>query len=295
MNEETSMNQSKELIQQEARFFSDQDNQLTRSVAWTSISYFQKKIMEAFDLKADAKAILLGRKNISGLTLACGDMRGEYNFLKSLGVQHIDAYDISEGQREKFYQNNYDGAVEVNYKIEDVNNVSLPETQYDVVYVQQAYHHLENVYGVAEQISKSLKDDGIFVVIDYIGEPFLQRTKKQEEYASKIWSILPSRLRTNHQGKVLEKIHIPLQSSLSPYEAVNSDKILSAFEQSFVCIKELKYGGVVFPIFNGFSQNYTISEEDMLFIKTIWETDQFLTLNNVVEPNFIRSIMKAKR
>ncbi|MGB3404533.1 MAG: methyltransferase domain-containing protein [Microcoleaceae cyanobacterium] len=288
------MNQGKKLIQEEAQFFSDQNNQLTRSVAWNSIPYFQKKFLEAFDIKADAKAILSGRKNISGLTLACGDMTGEYKFLTSLGVEHIDAYDISEGQREKFYQN-YDHSVEVNYQIEDVNNVVLPERKYDIVCVQQAYHHLSNVYGVAEEISKSLKDDGIFTVIDYIGAPFLQRTQKQEEYASKIWKILPSRLRKNHKGIVLEKIHIPPKSSLSPYEAINSDEIMSAFQNNFIFIKELKYGGILFPIFNGFSQNYTTSEEDLLFIKTMWETDQFLIKTNAIEPNFIRAIMKPRK
>ncbi len=289
------MNPDQSLIKEEADFFSAQNNQLTRSVAWNSIPYFQKKIMEAFDISSDAKAILSGRKNICGATLACGEMKGEYKFLKSLGVQRIDAYDISEGQREKFYRSIYDNSIEVNYKIEDVNNVNLPERKYDVVYVQQAYHHLENVYGVAQQIRESLKDDGIFVIIDYIGAPFLQRTKKQKEYASRIWKILPNRLRKNHKGIVLNEIHIPPKSSLSPYEAIKSDQIMYAFEKNFVCIKQLKYGGILFPVFNGFSQNYTRSEEDMLFIKSMWETDQFLIQNNMVEPNFIRSIMKPMR
>ncbi len=288
------MNQDPSLIKAEAQFFSNQNNPLTRSIAWTSIPYFQKQIMAAFDISADAKAILSGRQNICAATLACGEMKGEYKFLKSLGVQQIDAYDISEGQREKFYQNIYDHSIEVNYKIEDVNDVTLPQRKYDVVYVQQAYHHLENVYGVAEQIRRSLKEDGIFVLIDYIGPPFLQRTEKQKEYASKIWSILPSRLRTNHKGIVLDKIHIPPKSSLSPYEAINSDKMMSAFEENFICIKDLKYGGILFPIFNGFSQNYINSEEDMLFIKSMWETDQFLIQTNTVEPNFIRAIMKSR-
>jgi hypothetical protein len=35
--------------------------------------------------------------------MACGDMFGEYGFFKGVGVAEVDASDISEGQRAKFF------------------------------------------------------------------------------------------------------------------------------------------------------------------------------------------------
>src|SRR5207302_696069 len=101
--------------------------------------------------------------------------------LKSAGVKEIDAFDISEGQREKFYRNVYDGTVRVNYEICDVNQISLERKRYDVVFILHAYHHIERLEHVADEIRASLKEDGILAIIDYIGANYLQRTPRQRD------------------------------------------------------------------------------------------------------------------
>ena len=166
-------------LQAEAKFFGQANNALMRSVGWGAIPYFQQQIGRDFDIAAPIDALMKDRPNVKALSLACGTMAGEYVYLKHRGATEIDAYDISEGQRDKFYETTYDGEVDVNYQICDVNEIELPADEYDIVFIQHAYHHLVEVEHVARQINKSLKTSGVFVLIDYIGLPFLQRTEKQ--------------------------------------------------------------------------------------------------------------------
>ena len=96
-------------------------------------------------------------------------MTGEFGFLKRMGVAEIDAFDLSVGQRRKFLDNVYDNSIPVNYTIADVNDIELAAGRYDVVYLQHAYHHVERLEHVADQISDTLKPDGTLAIIDYVG------------------------------------------------------------------------------------------------------------------------------
>ena len=95
--------------------------------------------------------------------------------------------------------------------------------------------------------------DGVFVIIDYVGAPFLHRIARQREFCTKIWRQLPERLRVNVHGKVSEDIHIPSRNNLSPFEAIRSDAILPGLHEFFDVRKIFLYGGILFPLLNGFA------------------------------------------
>ncbi|MDA1074823.1 MAG: class I SAM-dependent methyltransferase, partial [Proteobacteria bacterium] len=225
-----------------------------------------------------------------------GDMTGEYDFFAHTAeVTSIDAYDISPGQRKKFFNRlDIDPDIEVNYQIADVNQISLPASTYDVVYIQQAFHHLEAIEHVAKEIHNALKPHGIFVLIDYIGPNQLQRSEKQRRICGEIWSGLPERLRTTAQGLVYDQIHIPKIEALPPFEAVRAEEIMGVLTDTFDVDSLFTYAGILFPLLEGFAQNYTESEEDQQLLAHLWRLDQELIYAGLVEPNFMRTILTRK-
>jgi len=279
-----------EIIGEEARHFGETDNQYNRDVSWGVLPVFWHEVGKRVDIAGTAAEHLRGRDHPVGLTLACGDMHGEYRMLKNAGAKEIDAFDISEGQRDKFFRNVYDGAVRVNYEICDVNQISLDRKRYDVVFVLQAYHHVERLEHVADEIRASLKDDGIFVLIDYVGANFLQRTPRQRDLCGAIWRTMPERYRIARNGRVVNELRIPDKDSLSPYEAIRSEEILSVLESRFETRDAFLYGGILMPLFNGFANNYTDSPDDLMFQKIMWQLDRWLIQTGRIEPNFIRAI-----
>lgn len=279
-------------IQEEAKFFSKQNSELARAVGWKAIPQFHRKIQSSLNLVKEAQEMLPKKSGLKALTLACGDMKSEYQFLSRMGAASIDAFDIAEDKRKDFFEKYHDGSIEVDYQLQDINKLELPVGKYDVVYMQQSYHHIMEVEHLAEQIRKALQPEGIFVLVDYVGPNFLQRSERQLAVARRIWKLLPERLRTHPSGKVVKDVFIPAKETLPPCEAINSESILSALERNFDYQKVHLFGGILFPLFNGFAQNYTDDED--LFLQAMWEMDEVLIENKVVEANFIRAIMTPK-
>ena len=54
------------------------------------------------------------------------------------------------------------------------------------------------------------------------------------------------------------------------------------------------YAGILFPLLEGFAQNYTESEEDQQLLAHLWRLDQELIYAGLVEPNFMRTILTRK-
>ena len=281
--------------EKEQKHFSGKHNDKVRGHAWSAIPYFAKRLRERLDIFSEAAEMLTGRKVVRALTMACGDMKGEYAGFKKLHATSIDAFDISEGQRKRCYEKVYDGGIPLNYEIADVNTIRLERRRYDIVYMQQSLHHITNVEHVLSEICASLKDDGLFLLNDYVGEPFLQRGPKQRELCGRIWSTLPARLRTGPDGTVYEQLFIPRKEALSPFEAIRSDAIVPALETTFEIYKQTTFAGILFPIFNNFAQCYSDSEHDLTLIKLMYELDEVLVENGTVEPSFIRGIYRRKQ
>lgn len=274
----------------EAEFFGRQDNARQRAVAWSAIPYFRQQIHAALDVGRIARQHLAGREAPTALALAAGDMTGEYGFLTGVGAERIHALDISEGQRDKFFAREPDPAVPVEYIIADVNSVVLEPERYDLVYVQQAFHHFEQLEHVADQVNRALKPGGRFVLIDYIGANFLQRTPRQRSFCTGIWRDMPARYRRNWNGTVLDELWIPDKDKLSPYEAIRAEEIMDVLNRTLQPIQVFPHAAILFPLFNGFAQNYTDSEEDQRFIREMWELDRDVVESGEVEPNFVRGV-----
>ena len=120
-------------------------------------------------------------------------MAGEYPMLKSFGVDSIEAYDTAEGMYQKFLEFQPNPEIPVTYHVMDVNEIHLEEGAFDVIYIQHAYHHFERIEHVAEEISKALKPSGVFVITDWIGPNFLQRTPAQLAVMNNLWHHMPAK------------------------------------------------------------------------------------------------------
>ncbi len=110
-----------------------------------------------------------------------------------------------------------------------------------------------------------------------------------------IWQTLPDRLRTDQHRTVCEHLFIPDSRMLSPFEAIRSDAILPALKANFATHAEFLFGGIIFPITNGFAPNYQPGlEGDDTLVRLLWAMDELLVGNGTVEPTFLRGIYLKK-
>jgi len=130
------------------------------------------------------------------LSLGCGTGHLERSLHRLGAFRHCDAYDVAEGsiaianrEAEKA------GIDRIDYHVADINHITLPANHYDSVWIFAALHHIENLEGVCQQISQSLKPNGLLVLQEYIGPSRFQFSARQKELANLCLALLPARYR----------------------------------------------------------------------------------------------------
>lgn len=103
----------------------------------------------------------------------------------------------------------------------DLNFINLKENTYDIIIAKSILHHIINLEHLLCQVNKSLKQGGVFVVLDYIGE------NKQQWKKEKIIFI----------NNILEKYNLKISSGAYdnsvPFESIRSEEISGIIDQIF--------------------------------------------------------------
>jgi 2-polyprenyl-3-methyl-5-hydroxy-6-metoxy-1,4-benzoquinol methylase len=105
-----------------------------------------------------------------GLTLGCGAGRCERDLIARGVCRSFHGIDISEDAVTKARETANEHGLALTYDVADLNFVKLPEKTFDLVVAQTCLHHILFLEHVADQIWRSLKNDGYLWIHDFIGE-----------------------------------------------------------------------------------------------------------------------------
>jgi len=291
--------------QAEATYWAQADLKCMRRSSWCN---FQRlgpmallemtggKTSDANRLIADTMQCA-ARENLRGLVLGCGDMQGEHAaFLNPyLSFAEIDAYDINEQAFDQARAVTRSAGLTVNLKVGDANWLELPADTYHLAVVYHSYHHFARVDWVARQINRSLVPGGVFYLVDYIGPPRLQLTRRQLDHAQLLLEALPADRRRDMHGEIRQVIESVRPDMLSPDEAIASDQILSAVQRHLRVVWQYNWAGLLYPLLEGISFNFDENEPaDCALIDYFFALDRVLCRSGRIEPNFTITLTTKK-
>ncbi len=237
-----------------------------------------------------------------GLSLGCGDGTYERVFVQKEKCNEIDAFDIGMGAIEvaKMAARQYGLEDRIHYQAVDVNSIKLPEKKYGLVLCNMALHHFKDLENVYSEISKSLKEDGLFVFNEFVGPTQFQWTDKQVKVINDILKILPDRYRYQPLCKcykdTFSRPSIKEMNSIDPTEAVRSKDIIPKLENHFSIIERKDYGGTILhtllqDIICNFDEN---SQEDMAILQLIFYIEDVLLREGCIESDHSMVVCKKK-
>jgi len=245
-----------------------------------------------------AKSLKTSRRDgLRGLVLGGGDMMAEHaNFSNPpLEFTEIDVYDINGDAFEKARLVMEQAGLKANFFVGDVNETDLPADTYHQVLVFQAYHHFEQVERIASQINTCLAPGGVFYTIDYIGPCRLQYSDRQLFYAQLLLEALPERCRKEVSGSIRQKVKRVDPATLSPDEAICSDRILPALNSALDVIWQYNWAGLLYPLLEGIAFNFDENDPaDRVLIEYLFNLDRVLCQRGHVEPSFTITIARKK-
>jgi len=213
------------------------------------------------------------RKSGKVLELGCGP--GGLSLELARNGLHVDAIDISgfsiatavKFKEENSYKRKFGT---LNYKIGDLNSISLPENTYDVIFCAGSLHHILKIERLLDEIGKSLKKDGLFLLYDNIGlTKSTVLVRKIIKFLNKIKNYPKDLFNKN----ISHKIKSNNSCTTSPFEAITTERIPILTSKKFDVYKKKECQAFVKTIATNLHKNRSFNRmirlEIVRFFKAI--------------------------
>src|SRR4030042_3644593 len=250
------------------------------------LSYFKDKYL------LDAKPIIA--------SLGCGSGHLERTLIKDFHYKYeaIHGFDINPHLIEFANQEVKKlGLDHVNYFLMDLDKPQLNPTYYDLIIFFHSLHHVENLEKSLKEVKKALKNNGLLLIVDFIGPSRFQWSDKQIEIAQEILDMVPLKLKRNLScaSTVLShktKITRPSSDDIAqgdPSEAVRSEDIMHIVINEFRIIEKKFMGGTLLSLLlHNIAGNFNERDEaDRAIILLMQKIEELVLKESILEPNYI--------
>jgi ubiquinone/menaquinone biosynthesis C-methylase UbiE len=178
-------------------------------------------------------------------------------------------------------------------KICDINRIKLDESTYDVVLVRSSLHHFMELEHIFTEISKSLVDQGQFLVIgESIGRNALRIYPDTRKIVQKIFDMLPNKFKYNHLTKRTDS-SIPADNDHPDhFEAIRSEEIMPLLFEYFKPKEYVVYDAFLSLLLDfRYGPNYDLTIQlDKCLVETITYLDMHYISSSILKPTCLFGI-----
>jgi SAM-dependent methyltransferase len=234
-----------------------------------------------------------------GLTLGCGaGGKGLERGLVREGIcRSLHGIDISEKAIAQARETAKEQNLPLTYEVADLNSVELPEKTFDLVAAQTCLHHILFLERVAEQVWRSLKNDGYLWIHDFIGETQWQYDPKRLSITNRLLAILPEKLRKNKiQNRITSEITRPEPGTLgSPFESIRSSEIIPIFQRWFAIEWKLEFSAFLhFVAPPGTRAAYVENDDTKALFEVLLLLDHLCIEEKILQPSGGQYLMRPR-
>ena len=209
----------------------------------------------------DAIARATGGPFRTTLVLGCGDGRSERSAFEKGLLERVVGVDLSQRALKKAAElSRQAGIPHAEYREADLNDLPDDLGSFHLILAPASLHHVQELEGALDWISRHLDADGIFALGEYVGPSRFQWTAKQIEMTREVLDLIPQPFKLFANGEVKTGAWQPTEQEIidvDPTEAVRSGEILGLVERRFDVIERIDLGGgLLFPLLQGIAHHY---------------------------------------
>jgi ubiquinone/menaquinone biosynthesis C-methylase UbiE len=196
------------------------------------------------------------------------------------------------------------GYKNLKYVVADLNNVALPKNSFDLVIFFHSLHHIENLEGMLQNVKNTLTNDGLILVVDFIGPTRFQWTDRQIQLTQQLLDILPDELKIDLHNPIFretkKEISRPTIDEIirtDPSESVRSGEILNLLCKEFDVLEQKPMGGTLLSLlFDGIAGNFDEQNPFVCaLIRSLQKTEELLITNQVIPPDYIFMVLRRNQ
>jgi 2-polyprenyl-3-methyl-5-hydroxy-6-metoxy-1,4-benzoquinol methylase len=238
-----------------------------------------------------------------GLSLGCGHGWTERDAIRLGLCQTMDALDLSEEALEVARtEARAEGLGDhIAYRQSDLNVVELEPHSYDIVIAAQVLHHVEALEHLLDQVARSLRRGGLFVVQEYVGPARFQWLEKTEVLMNRMLETLPAEYRVNQfNGLAKERLERPSPEEIAasdPSESIRSDEIVATLESRFEVLYRADFGGTLLQfLLADIAANFKEDDpKDVALIDLMSLFEEVLVAERVLPSDFAFFVLSPRR
>ena len=235
------------------------------------------------------------------LSLGCGGGGLERHGAVLNIARGFVAYDVSEGAIElaRSLAKGY-GLKQISYKAADLNTMVHSENTYDVVFASQSLHHIESLEHYLDQVRRTLKPNGLFIINEFVGPNQFQWTDLQVQHAQTLLESIPEQYRQIIQGHGLKtainRPTIEFMNEIDPTEAIRSADIIAQVSDRFTIVEKTDFGGTLLQLTLGdIVGNFSDTVEDRKILQGLFDEEQRLLKSGELESDFTLMVMRNQK
>jgi ubiquinone/menaquinone biosynthesis C-methylase UbiE len=183
------------------------------------------------------------------LSIGCGSGALERQCIGMNACVQMDAFDIAVGAISECKRiANEEKISNIEYSVKNIEIESIPLSKYNVVFASSSIHHIKNLEDSFKKIYDSLKPDGVFIMLEYIGPSQFQFPEKTITLINKILQLLPDKYKKTSSGNLKESYQKPTieyMNKIDPSESIRSSDIIPSLSKYFNIIEKNDYGGTI--------------------------------------------------
>ena len=243
----------------------------------------------------------IGNKNLRALSIGCmeGNIGPEITVFETGMFGRIEVMDIAQGLLKKQSKiASEKGLNAIEYIKQDLNCVELEKNVYDFIWAVGTIHHIENLELFFEQVQNALKDNGIFMMREYIGPNRINHTEEQLSIVNEILSILPEKYKKTPDGlikNIMEATDVVALIKHDPSEAVRSEDIMQILNHKLEIVKLAYTGGTILqPLLSNIASNFEKDQEGDLVLKLLILLEKTLIEKEVLSSDYVFCMARKK-
>ena len=220
-----------------------------------------------------------------GLSLGCGEGRAEMAWYKQGWCDSFHGIDVAELSVEKARENARD--LPFTYEVSDLNTLKLDENAYDFVGAQTILHHCLELEHICREVSKALTPDGIFYVIDFVGDTQMQWLPIRKKITSAILDALPEKLRWDSVNNRLHPglVDRPIPNANSPFESIRSGDIPGVLREHFEIVESVETDSILYGVTaRNTLRGWTENEDTKAAFEMLLALDKVLIETGILPP-----------
>jgi SAM-dependent methyltransferase len=238
-------------------------------------------------------------KPVRILSLGSGPGGTEMNLARRFSVAYeMTCLDINEESLNLGRRRAKDQGLNLKFITQDVNKLDCPPASYDIVFAHASLHHMLNHEHIAEEVKRTLYEDGVYIVYDVITRNGMRMWDDTRAIVAKIWSLIPTKYKydlSRPEGPLYLEAMPDIDLSENGFECIRSEDLYGVLKNSFTTKIEVQGFSFARRFFDhpfGWNYDVALNPFDRAVAEAILRLDEEHTAVSGLRPESIFLVLE---